>query len=249
MTPPDRTPIPVTTGGLLDGRVTFTQPAHGFRSGIEPVLLAASVPAGSHERVLEAGTGSGAALLCLAARVSFLSGTGIERDPGLAALARHNSAANGWSHLHFVAADVAALPMLSTIDHAFANPPYHDAAGTASVLATREQAKRAPPDMMETWTAALARRLRPRGTLTFILPATLLPATLAAMSRHGCGSTVVFPLWPMRARAAKLVIVRAIKGGRAGLRLSPGLILHREDGGFTDAAEAVLRHAQPLPLD
>ncbi|HJS85951.1 MAG TPA: SAM-dependent methyltransferase, partial [Acetobacteraceae bacterium] len=59
----------VTGGTLLGGRVRYAQPAEGFRSGIEPVLLAAAVPARPGECVLEGGSGAGAGLLCLAARI------------------------------------------------------------------------------------------------------------------------------------------------------------------------------------
>jgi tRNA1(Val) A37 N6-methylase TrmN6 len=52
-----------TDGHLLGGRVIYRQPATGFRSSIEPVLLAASVPSTPGEHILEAGTGHGAALL------------------------------------------------------------------------------------------------------------------------------------------------------------------------------------------
>ena len=85
-----------TDGHLLDGRVRYVQPRHGFRSGIEPVLLAAAVPARAGDRVLEGGSGAGAALLCLAARVPGVRGLGIEQDPALVTLAKRNAAANGW---------------------------------------------------------------------------------------------------------------------------------------------------------
>ncbi len=73
---------------LLGGRLRHDQPPDGHRSGIEPVLLAAGVPAKPGEAVLEAGTGSGAALMCLAARVSRLAGLGLEIDPVRAEVAR-----------------------------------------------------------------------------------------------------------------------------------------------------------------
>ena len=121
-----------TDGHLLDGRVRYAQPRRGFRSGIEPVLLAAAIPARPGSRVLEGGSGAGAALLCLAARVPGVHGLGIEQDPALVALARQNAAANGWPDLRFMAADIASLPALDAFDHACANPPYHSDAGTPS---------------------------------------------------------------------------------------------------------------------
>jgi len=98
-----------TTGSLLAGRVVYSQPRRGFRSGIEPVLLAAAVPARAQERVIEAGCGAGAGLLCLAARLPGIGGLGIERDPALAALAARNIAANGWAARLSVAAPSSTI--------------------------------------------------------------------------------------------------------------------------------------------
>ncbi|MCK5295856.1 MAG: methyltransferase, partial [Alphaproteobacteria bacterium] len=63
---------------LLGGRVKIKQPKNGFRAAIDSVLLAAAVPAKKGQTVLEAGSGSGAASLCLAARVKDISITGLE---------------------------------------------------------------------------------------------------------------------------------------------------------------------------
>jgi tRNA1Val (adenine37-N6)-methyltransferase len=238
----------LTEGYLLDGRVRYAQPRDGFRSGIEPVLLAAAVPAQAGERVLEAGSGAGAALLCLASRVAGISGVGVERDPELVALAARNAAANGWLELTFLSEDIAAAPDLGRFDHAFANPPYHAAGGTASPDAARDSARRAAPDLFATWAAAMGRRLIPRGTLTWIVAAAVLPACIVAMAEAGCSASAMLPLWPRAGQSAKLVLLRGVKGGRGGLRLLPGVALHEASGGFTPEAEAVLRHGAPLVM-
>ena len=43
-----------TRDTLLGGRVTIFQPARGYRAAIDPVMLAAAVPARSGEAVLDA---------------------------------------------------------------------------------------------------------------------------------------------------------------------------------------------------
>lgn len=235
-----------TAGTLLGGRVRYAQPRSGFRSGIEPVLLAAFVPARAGERVLEAGSGAGAALLCLAARVPGVCGTGLERDPDLVALAAGNAAANGFADLNFLAGDVLAAEPAGPFDHCCANPPYHQGAGTASPLAAREGAKRAGSGLLGAWTATLGRRLRAGGSLTMILAAAGVPEVLAAMAAGGLGGASLLPLWPKPERVAKLVLLRGVKGNRGTFRLLPGLVLHRADGGFTEAAEAVLREGAAL---
>lgn len=233
-------------GWLLGGRVRHAQPADGHRTGLEPVLLAAAIPARRGERVLEAGTGSGAALLCLAARIPGLTGLGIERDPAMAAVARANFAANGCDGLTVACADITEARPKGDFDHAFANPPWHDPSGTASPAPGREAARRAAPGLFDAWTAALAAPLRHRGTLSLVVAAAALPACLVALDSAGCGSPAVLPLWPKAGREAKLVLLRAIKGGRGPCRLLPGLVLHRDTGGFTPAADAILRDGAAL---
>ncbi|MCB8879969.1 methyltransferase domain-containing protein [Acidisoma cellulosilytica] len=245
-------PPAATQGYLLGGRIRYTQPKDGYRTGIEPVFLAASVPARPGERVLEAGTGAGAGLLCLERRIGGLHGIGLEIEPAMAALAAANFAANGYSGLAALCADVAASPLprllgAEPFDHILSNPPWHDASGTHPADGLRERAKMAEDGLLERWIARLAPRLKPRGTITLILPSRMIPEALAALGAGGCGSPVLFPLWPRPAREAKMLLVQATKGGRAECRMLPGLILH--DGpAYTLAAHAILRDAAALDL-
>ena len=59
-----------TKDWLLGGRVCLKQPSKGYRVSIDSVLLAASIPAVEGEHLLELGSGTGAASLCLLKRVS-----------------------------------------------------------------------------------------------------------------------------------------------------------------------------------
>jgi tRNA1(Val) A37 N6-methylase TrmN6 len=63
------------------------------------------------------------------------------------------------------------------------------------------------------------------------------------------GAITVFPLWPGAQKPAKRIIVQARKGAAAPTRLMPGLVLHGPDGRYTQAAEAVLRHAAALAIE
>lgn len=237
-----------TEGTLLGGRVRHVQPRDGHRTALEPVLLAAAIPARPGQRVLEGGTGVGSALLCLAARVAGVGGLGLERDPGLAEIARHNFAANGFAALAIATVDLTGWAAEARYDHAFANPPWHDPAATASANQQRDAARRAMPGLFEAWARPLARALQPRGTLTFILGADHLAGGVAALTASGCGSLTIFPLWPKAGRPARLVLIQAIRGGRGPTRLLAGLILHQASGGFTPEADAILRDGAAVTL-
>jgi tRNA1Val (adenine37-N6)-methyltransferase len=237
-----------TVGHLLNGRVIYAQPREGFRSGIEPVLLAAAIPAKPGQRVVEGGCGAGAALLCLAARVPGAIGIGVEQDRQLVALARQNAVANGWPALSFIAADIGSLPPLGAYDHACANPPYHPERGTPSPHPARQAAKRGAGSLLYDWAKALAHGLHPRGTLTFVLAAGMLPDALGAFAHAGCRPSSVLPLWPREGQPAKLVLLRGVKGARSPFRVLPGLVLHTQTGEFTPTADAILRDGRPLEL-
>ena len=101
---------------------------------------------------------------------------------------------------------------------------------------------------MAVWAEALVRPLRSGGTLTFILPAALLPQATAAFADAGCHPTGMLPLWPKARRPAKLLLLRGIKGSRAAFRVLPGLVLHGPDGSFTAEADAILRGGSALDL-
>jgi tRNA1Val (adenine37-N6)-methyltransferase len=246
--PEDDGTAKVSSDQLLGGRVKYLQPNDGLRASLDPVLLAAAVPARTGERVLEGGTGAGAALLCLAARVPGIAGTGIDNDPGLLRLARRNTATNGWPKLDFVAADMGASPIAGSFDHAFANPPYHAAGGSPSPSSAREAAKRSIPGLLQVWFEALSRPLRHRGTLTIILPPGMMEPALAAMRDCDTAAEWIFPIWPKAGRPARFVLIQGRKHGRSPLTIAPGLILHTETGAFRPEAEAILRDGAALRL-
>jgi tRNA1Val (adenine37-N6)-methyltransferase len=232
-----------TDGHLLDGRISYRQSVHGHRTGIEPVLLAAVIPANAGQSVLEAGTGAGASLLCLARRVPGLVATGIEIDPGMAALAAENFRHNRLPALTMIAADLLSAPLTSAhqFDHVLANPPWHDANGTPSPDSVRALAHRATTSLLNDWIMALTDLLRPRGTITLILPAASLGSVLAALVAARCGGRHVLPLWPRQAKPAKLCIVQSRKFARGHDMILPGLTLHENTGKYTAEAERILR--------
>jgi tRNA1(Val) A37 N6-methylase TrmN6 len=242
----------VTRDTLLGGRVKLVQPKHGFRAAIDPVLLAAAVPAVAGERAFEAGSGTGAAALCLALRVPGVDVTGLELDPALATLAAENARANGVDdRVRFIAGDLFAPPPAlaeTPFDLVLTNPPFAESgSGSRSPDPSKRRATEEGAGGLAAWLDACFGVLAPGGTLTLIHRADRLDAVLAELSTYA-GGIVVFPLWPGEGKAAKRVIVAARKGSAAPLEILPGLVLHRPGGGYTPEAEAILRGVCALPM-
>ncbi len=241
---------------FLGGRLRLLQPLHGYRAGIDPVLLAAAVPAKVGEAVLELGLGVGTASLCLAARVPGLTLAGLERQPAYAALARENAGQNGIA-LEVTEGDLAAMPdalKARHFDQVLMNPPYFDRAGGSPSADPGRETALAAALPLATWVEAAARRLRPGGTLTAIQRAERLPDLLAACQTR-FGGIEVKPVAPREGRAAGLVLIRARKGGRAAFRLHPALVLHegarheRDGESYRPDVRAILRHGGALAFD
>ena len=122
-----------------------------------------------------------------------------------------------------------------------ANPPFLEA-GQADVSpdAGRAAANVEGDAGLADWIEFLLRMARTKGTITLIHRADRLDDILALL-RGKAGETVVFPLWPKQGTAAKRILDRARKGIRTPLTMSPGLVLHQEDGTYTEQTDAILR--------
>jgi tRNA1(Val) A37 N6-methylase TrmN6 len=241
-----------TEDRLLGGRVRLRQPAAGYRVAIDPVFLAASVPAGPQQTILDVGCGVGAAMLCLAARVPQSRVVGLETQRDLVRLAGDNAI------LNCVEARVSAMmgdllhapPRLSpgTFDHVMANPP-HLASGQAilSPVPGKAEATIEGEAGLANWVRFALAMARPKGSVTFIHRADRIDALLAEIAGRA-GELVVYPLWPAPGKPAVRILVRARKQITAPARLASGLVLHDTDGRLTPAAEGVLREGQGLDL-
>jgi tRNA1(Val) A37 N6-methylase TrmN6 len=233
---------------LLGGRVRLRQPAQGYRVAIDPVLLAAAVPAAAADRVLDIGSGVGAASLCLAARVSGCRIVGLEREPALARLAAENIAQNDVAaRLSVVTGDLLAPPSLApgSFTQAMMNPPFLEA--PTSPLAGKASASVEGEAAIADWIGFALAMLGEKGGLTIVHRADRLGDLLAALAGRA-GAITVFPLWPGEGKPAKRILLHAKKGSAAPLVVAPGLVLHQADGRNTEAAEAILRHGAPLRL-
>lgn len=250
----------VTSDTLLGGRVALQQPAAGYRVAIDPVLLAAAVPASDGERALDVGCGVGAGALCLASRVSGLHVTGIEVERSLAQLAKENAALNGLEeHVDVLVGEFERPPpKLSpkSFDHVFANPPfYEEGSHQPPPSRARAQATMEGATGLDAWIEFCARMVRPGGSITIIHRPERLAQILGRLSQARAGDVIVYPLWSHNPfsgartkKTANRLIVQATAEHGGPLRLASGMILHDDDGAYAHAADRVLRGGATLEL-
>ncbi|CAM3185253.1 tRNA1(Val) A37 N6-methylase TrmN6 [Paracoccus aminovorans] len=239
--------------GFLGCRLTIAQPVRGYRAGADAVMLAAACPARPGESALELGCGAGVALICLGARVPGLRLAGLELQPGYAALARRNVAANGVD-ADILEGDLARMPAAlrdRSFDHVIANPPYFRGGSVAPDPGRGTARHEATP--LAGWIAAGLRRLRPGGWLTMIQRAERLGEMLAALT-PSAGAITILPVAARTGAEAGRVILTARKGSRSPMRLLSPFVMHAKPShsghgeDLTGPADAVLRQGAALNL-
>lgn len=239
-----------STDTLLGGRVILRQPEEGYRTAIDPVLLAAAVSVQPGMRVLDAGCGTGAASLCLAARVPGAEITGIDTEPEFVRLARDSVDLNDFVPPPvFEVGDLQDYQADAPFDHVMTNPPYRTSdSGHPPAHPLKRAANVEGALTLDQWIDACFRLLRPGGRFTMIhsrerldeVRALLAPLVLTA---------IIHPLWPKRRRkGCKRFLIQALTVDplsssidRGGVHMAEGLVLHQADGTYTEEADAILK--------
>ena len=246
--------VDTTRDTILGGQVTIFQPIAGYRVAIDPVLLAATIPAGPGEKILDVGSGTGAASMALAVRCGDVSVTGLELQGQLVKLARDGARETGLNGcVEFLEGDLLEPPEKLTpggFNHVMANPPYTPAGqGNLPIDASKRKATVEGAATLLDWLEFLLSRVCVDGSITIIHRYDRSDEVIAGLKSIGVGNLVVFPLWQNKTNAvAKRVIIQARKEGVWETRTLHGMVLHDGEGSYTSNAENVLSRGKALLL-
>ena len=239
----------LTRDAFLDGRLNVSQPRHGFRAGLDAVLLGAAVSS-KRRRLLDLGAGTGTAALVAMAHNPGISATLVDSDPEAVALAAANAFDNDFGgrtktielDITRPGKDRAAAGLADDhFDAIIANPPFFDPARGTAPAQRRAAARHMTPADLDRWVKAAAAHCAPDGEAIFIHAAQAMPALLQSFDAR-FGDLTVLPIAPREGAPATRILVRGIKGSRAPLTLISSRALHEtEGGGFRPEFEAIFR--------
>jgi len=233
---------------VLNGKLRLLQAPDGFRTSIDAVLLAAACPAQNGHSILDLGCGVGSAGLCALHRLPQTTLHGIDIQASHTLLAQENAAINSMeSRATFAKVDIRNFDG-GAFDHIICNPPYEEAgAHTPSPSTPRATAlgHLASDITLKDWVECAWRNIKGRGSLTIIHKAEALDDIILALGKS-FGATEIIPLYPKAGKAAGRVLIRSYKHRKTPCTLHSGIILHNDNGDYTDAAEAILRGGEAL---
>ena len=240
-----------TKDSFLGGGIRIWQPKKGYRAGIDPILLAASVNVSAGQKVLDLGCGVGTASFAIGYRVKNVELYGIEIQKVFADLADLNSKENG-IELQVECSNISNLSYNITsknFDHVIANPPYFDRKSSVRGINLSKEKSFGDTLPISEWLKVAAKRAKPKGFVHFIVRSDRLMEIFTNMP-NSLGSLVITPVISRKNENAKLTILHAKKNGRAGFIISSPIVLHPQKSDvrekYIPEVDKVLRNGASL---
>ncbi len=219
---------------LLNGQVTVKQPENGYRTAIDPIMLAAACHPHPDDHIVDLGCGVGTIGLCLNHFDPGMNVTGYEIQPELAEIAGQNLKGDNFKILNESIDKVEK----NTFHVAVMNPPYYE--DGQNISSPDISKATAHSGVLENWFKAANTGLRKGGYLYGILPAIRFDDVIKLSRKHQFGALQFYPLFPKLDKPAKRIIFQARKHKSGQTVLHSGLVLHRQERNYTDEAAAIL---------
>jgi tRNA1Val (adenine37-N6)-methyltransferase len=222
----------ITHDTLLRGRVKLFQPRRGFRSSLDPVLLAGFVaPPFGH--FLDIGCASGALSFLLLALDPSARGVGVEIQPRLAALAGQGAEANGFTHrFQVVTGDVRAAGTVSAqaFNLVATNPPFRPVGeGVLSPLSEKAMANHEVTLALAEWLEVAVAALHSGGRLATVFPFDRCDELRGELDARGFVVARSRAVVPRAGEVPNRILVEASRSAAAA-QVEPVLVVHDGQG-------------------
>lgn len=239
-----------TIDAFHKGRFFIEQPkGEGHRSGIDAMLLAATVPQEATGRLADLGAGAGAAGLAVASR-SNMNVVLVEKTDIMAEFAQRTLALDEncrfADRCSVLQADVEMSGQARVgaglrdnyFDYVIMNPPFNDASDRTTPDALKATAHAMSDNMFEVWIKTAAAISKAKAQLSLIArPSSLQDILNACEGRFG--ALDIINILPRSDAPAIRILVTGKKNSRARLSLSPPIVMHEKgEGSRTYTAHA-----------
>lgn len=216
-----------------------------FAFSLDAVLLAdfVELPKQKPFKLLDFCSGNGIIPLLLSARTNQVL-EGIEYQAPLVDMAQRSVSLNGLERqIKIIEGDIRTLAMPQIpYDFITCNPPYFVPAASKDLhrLSSHQIARHELTLTMAEWVKKAQLLLRDRGRLYIVHRPDRLDDLMECLLAHQFSVKRMKFVYPKVGDLANIVLIEAIlRGGRRGVRIEPGLIVHTPDNQYTAEMKAI----------
>lgn len=244
--------IDVSTDRFHRGKFELFQlKGPGHRSGMDAMLLGASLQKGAKGVVADLGAATGAAGFAAISQHDDLNVLLVEQRKDLCDLVGKSlqleSNRRFKDRVEVLCADVTlsgekrsdAGLKENSVDHVIVNPPYNPPNMRPSPDSGRASAHVMGEGGLDSWMRTASAILKPGGSFSLIYRTERLGEVIAC-ARGRFGDLRVLPVFSKEKESAKRIIVRGKQGSKAPLSIVPGIVMHGNDGTPSQQGVAVL---------
>ena len=215
------------------------QKTDGFCFGMDAVLLSGFASVKPGERALDLGTGTGIIPLLLSAKTKGDHFTGLEIQTEIMKMAQRSVALNGLEKkIDIIQGDIKEASRIfgaASFDVVTSNPPYmNDAHGLKNPGDVKAISRHEVLCTLEDVVGEGTKALKPGGRFYMVHRPHRLAEIITVMRQYKLEPKRMKFVHPFADKDANMVLIEAVRGGGAWLKLEPPVIVYKEPGVYTD---------------
>ena len=215
------------------------QKTDGFCFGMDAVLLSGFASVKPGERALDLGTGTGIIPLLLSAKTKGDHFTGLEIQTEIMKMAQRSVALNGLEKkIDIIQGDIKEASRIfgaASFDVVTSNPPYmNDAQGLKNPGDVKAISRHEVLCTLEDVVREGTKALKPGGRFYMVHRPHRLAEIITVMRQYKLEPKRMKFVHPFADKDANMVLIEAVRGGGAWLKLEPPVIVYKEPGVYTD---------------
>lgn len=224
---------------LQRNHLRIIQKTDGFCFGMDAVLLSGFAAVKPGERVLDLGTGTGIIPILLSAKTEGEHFTGLEIQEEIAGMAKRSVSMNGLAEkIEIVNGDIKEASRIfgaASFDVVTTNPPYmNDAHGLKNPTEVKAISRHEVLCTLEDVVREGAKVLKHGGRMYMVHRPHRLIEILNTMAKYRLEPKRMKLVHPFRDKEANMVLIEAVRGGGAWMKVEPPVIVYKEPGVYSE---------------
>ena len=224
---------------LQRNHLRIIQKTDGFCFGMDAVLLSGFAAVKPGERVLDLGTGTGIIPILLSAKTEGEHFTGLEIQEEIAGMAKRSVSMNGLEKkIEIVNGDIKEASRIfgaASFDVVTTNPPYmNDAHGLKNPTEVKAISRHEVLCTLEDVVREGAKVLKHGGRMYMVHRPHRLIEILNTMTKYRLEPKRMKLVHPFRDKEANMVLIEAVRGGCAWMKVEPPVIVYKEPGVYSE---------------